>query len=159
MKIISLITLMYVVFFISCSEIDESTQPNDKLLGTVECKIINEQWNSTNTAYAEKRNNGNTIVISSSNDYSHLSFIIDSFAVSKNIYKREFPDSIYEFYGEYSPISSRQGYATSVQDTGTIIIQSFTNESISGKFYFLVSNYGAYAKTINEGSFSVKFIN
>lgn len=138
---------------------DEFVQPDNKLLGTVECKIIDDEWISTKTAYAEKRNNGNTIIIISSNDYSQLSFIIDSFTVAKNIYKREFPDSIYEFYGEYSPISSRQGYATSVQDTGKIIIQSFTNESISGKFHFQVSNCGAYAKTIKEGSFALKFIN
>ncbi len=151
--------LILPLLIVSCSEIDDPIQLNDKLLGTVECKILDEQWNSTKTAYAEKRNNGNTIVIISSNDFSQLSFIIDTFSVSKNIYKREFPDSIYEFYGEYSPISARQGYATSVQDTGKVIIESFTNESISGKFYFLVSNYGAYTRSIKEGSFSVKFIN
>lgn len=157
MKIILFLFLTFL--FTSCSENEELVPLNNKLLGTVECKILDEQWNSTKTAYAEKRNNGNTIVIIGSNDFSQLSFTIDTFVGSKNIYKREFPDSIYEFYGEYSPITSRQGYATSAQDTGTVIIESFNNESISGKFYFLVSNYGAYTRSIKEGSFSVKFIN
>jgi hypothetical protein len=159
MKILIAIFLIFIL--ISCSEKDEIASWQNEILGTMECEVINEKFNATISAYAEKRNDGKTLVVSGSSEMGTISFLIDSFIVNKPIYIRQYKDSLnytYEFIGEYNRANSRLGLSTSAkEDTGKIIIEEINSNSVTGKFYFQVSSYGSYGTRIKNGTFSLKF--
>ena len=55
-----LITIVLIFVYTSCSEKDEIASWQNEILGTMECEVINEKFDATISAYAEKRNDGKT---------------------------------------------------------------------------------------------------
>ncbi len=150
--------VLLALIFISCSDESEIASSKNMLLGTMKCNILDVEWNATQNAYAERYNDGNALEIFGSSETGSIYILIDTFFTTPKIYVRKFEDSSnyqYEFNGHFWRPNSRTTYSTvGREDTGKVIVESISDDSISGKFYYQASGI-----TIRDGIFLLKFKN